>query len=244
MGGQNGDFAMRVKSLGLRHQPSVLHRSLVVARSLWCAVAIVLCLTGLARAEAPVAQCPVFEHPGRTARIAQWIIEWRASEAAGFPDVALHVSSFRKLTHGGRFSCLVVQCIANDTSVYLETNGGVAAGADRRVAVTYKVDDRPRSMRSFPSSSDGLALGLWRTPNAVSFAKELLGGRILHVSLSSHAATAMRGDFEIAGFDDAIKSAGGECRFVAAASQRIGKISAATLRVLESRLSASLARHD
>lgn len=172
---------------------------------LWCCIAIALSAPDPARA-ASVAECPVFTRPERTAEFDRWTVEWRKQPG----DVALHISATPNGARRKGFTCLVIQCVGGMAGVYIETGGRIAATTNRRVALTYRVDGGPRSKRVFSSSSDGLALGLWRAPDAVSFVAALRGGRTLQISPISHSAPFST-DFKIEGLGGAIGATGSSC---------------------------------
>ena len=171
---------------------------------LWFCIAIALYVSGPARATT-VADCPVFSRPERTAQFDRWTVEWRKQPG----DVALHISASPNGARRNGFTCLVIQCVGGVAGVYIETGGRIAATTNRRVTLTYRVDGGPRSKRVFSSSSDGLALGLWRAPDAVSFVAALRGGATLQISRTSHTSSPT--DFKIEGLDKAIDAAGDSC---------------------------------
>ena len=175
-----------------------------------------LCSIIVDSAEAAADRCSVFPHPEHTNRIAHWIIERQTSDTAKSPDVALHVSASRagaSARRDGRISCLVIQCIEQETSVYIEGNGKPMDFAGRVAALTYSADGKTRSTRSFLSSSDSRAIGLWNGPDAISFVKELHGGTNLHVEAKPAGSPGYKADFKIDRLDEAIAAAQSACHW-------------------------------
>jgi type VI secretion system protein VasI len=162
-------------------------------------------------AAAGAGRCTVFDHSERKTHVSQWIVERETSQIDGSPNIAIHVTS--QHGEGSHFSCLMIQCIEHKTSVYVEMTDNGTNSISRVTALTYKIDDKPWSKRSFVSSSDGLALGLWDGQSALPFINELAGGKDLRVQISAPSASATETDFKISAIDKAIEPVRSACHW-------------------------------
>jgi type VI secretion system protein VasI len=116
-------------------------------------------------------------------------------------------------TVADRFEDDALDFIEQGTSVYIERNGKPMDFAGRVAALTYSADGKTRSTRSFLSSSDSRAIGLWNGPDAISFVNELHGGTTLRVEAKPAGSPGYKSDFKIDRLDEAIAAAQSACHW-------------------------------
>jgi Type VI secretion system VasI, EvfG, VC_A0118 len=197
-----------------RHPISPLESTMTIAYrvAIWNVVLTLVCSLLSGSTEAASDLCTVFPHSEHTTGISRWVIERQASAVGNNLNTALHVTASGTSTHrGDQFTCLVIQCVEGETDVYVEGNGKLMRFSGRSATVTYKIAGRSQSTRRFTSSNDGLAIGLWNSPGAVIFIKDIRGATKLHIEAKPSGSRTIMADFQLGHLDAAIRAAHSTC---------------------------------
>lgn len=107
---------------------------------------------------------------------------------------------------------LRVRCIANVTSVSLDTGCYMASGQHRSDGdVSMQFDTGEARVARMTAGADGRSLGLWSGEAAIPFVRALLGKSALTVRMTPYADDPISAVFDLRGIDAAIKPARTAC---------------------------------
>jgi type VI secretion system protein VasI len=98
---------------------------------------------------------------------------------------------------------LMIVCREKKTDLYITFGGEFMASIENYGQVTFRVDKRPAFQKNLTESTDHKALGLWGA-NAIPFIKGLYGGSTLFVRATPYNESAVTGEFNISGVQDAL----------------------------------------
>jgi type VI secretion system protein VasI len=107
---------------------------------------------------------------------------------------------------------LRIRCLANVTSVLLETGCYMASGATRSDGdVTVQIDSSETRVARMTAGPDGKSLGIWSGDRAIPFVRTLLGKSALSVRMTPHSDEPVSAVFDLRGIDTAIAPARTAC---------------------------------
>lgn len=153
-------------------------------------------------------------HPPQT-ETGLWRLESTPSVIAGRTDHSISLASQSVIQC--RFAeprpvQLRIRCIANVTSVSLETGCYMASAQYRDDGdVSIQLDDGEARRIRMSSGADGRSLGLWSGTAAIPLVRELLGKSALSVRMTPYADDPVSAVFDLRGIDQAISAARTEC---------------------------------
>ena len=108
---------------------------------------------------------------------------------------------------------LWISCREKKTDLYFTFGGHFMSSVNGAGALTYRVDKKAAQKKEFTESNNHQALGLWSGPTSIPFIKEMFGGSTLFVRAVPYNESAVTGDFNISGIEDAIKPLREACRW-------------------------------
>ena len=118
----------------------------------------------------------------------------------------------------GRFSrqvtpSLIIRCMENVTSVYLEFDGLFMSDNQGYGRVTFRVNKNPAFEKEMSASTNNKALGLWSGGSSIPFIKQLLDGETLVVRATPYNESARTMEFSIKGISNAVAPVRKECKW-------------------------------
>lgn len=99
---------------------------------------------------------------------------------------------------------LVLRCLENTTSMYINFGGHFMADIQNYGRVTFRVDKRKAVVKSMVASTDSQALGFWYGNSSIPFIKTLFGGSTLLIQATPFNESAVTFEIDIRGVEDAI----------------------------------------
>lgn len=106
---------------------------------------------------------------------------------------------------------LWVRCMEDTTAIFISGDCHLASGFQGYGDVTWRTDEDKPTTRSFDTSTDSQALGLWSGGRAIPAVKELFGKERLVVRFTPFSMSPVEATFDIAGLEEAIKPLREEC---------------------------------
>lgn len=144
-----------------------------------------------------------------------WRMQSAPSAIAGRTDHTLSLAS------QGTIQCrwaeprpvqLRIRCIANITSVALETGCNMASGPSSSDGdVSVQLDSGTARMARMTAGADGRSLGLWSGTASIPFVRDLIGKSALTVRMTPYLEETVSAVFDLRGIDEAIKPARAAC---------------------------------
>lgn len=113
--------------------------------------------------------------------------------------------SFRgRFRSGEAHATMYIRCQENTTSLYIVMGGHHLADIQNYGRVTYRIDSDPAQHRSFTSSTDSQALGLWSGGNSIPFIRQMFGADNVLVQITPFSESSITVDFPVSGLEEAI----------------------------------------
>ncbi len=136
-----------------------------------------------------------------------WIVTEEKSKIDDSTNVLLNLNSTQQIQNQYGTSAylqIVIPCREKKTDFYIIFGGHFMASIESYGMVTFRVDKRPAIQKGLIESTDHKALGLWGGANSIPFIKALFGGSTLFVRATPYNESAVSGEFNITGLQDAI----------------------------------------
>lgn len=166
------------------------------------------CFDRIAASEQKAADTQAAQELAASETPANWNVSISQSKIDDSKTVILTTDA--KETVAGMFNraarpWLVLRCLRNTTSAYINFDGLHMADIQGYGRVTFRVDKQKAFTRSANVSTDNKALGFWNGGSAIPFIKQLFGGSTLLIQATPFSESAVTFSMNIQGLEDAIK---------------------------------------
>lgn len=147
--------------------------------------------------------------------VGNWTVRTDKSEFKDTTDVFLTLQSDEPVNcsqfGSPEKAMLVLRCMENTTTFYLNTNCHLTSGHGDYGRIEYRVDETKAKSRNFTESTNNKSLGLWNGGRSFPFVKELLGADKLLMRFTAYGQSPTTARFSISGLDEAIEPLRSEC---------------------------------
>lgn len=151
---------------------------------------------------------PKFDDDGRQIT-KNWSLLTRKSKMTDDTNIFLSVESNETAQCNFNTSnekvTLVLRCLENTTTAYIQTPCHVASGFQGYGNVTYRVDKNTSKTKQFAASTSNDALGLWSYRKSRPFIDEIFGGKSLLMRFTPFGESAHEVSFDITGIEEEIQ---------------------------------------
>lgn len=153
------------------------------------------------------AETNYFRPSQRIIESGDWIIQRTTSKIDDSTNVFLRLPSYDQTNcryKRGNHN-INIACRENKTSLWITFSNCFMSDNSGRGRVTYRIDTNPASTISMRESTDHMALGLWSGGTSIRFIKSLLGHNKLLIRATPFSESAVTGEYNITGLDEAIR---------------------------------------
>ena len=131
-----------------------------------------------------------------------------SSIRSGQNGPAARISGVIDDSHGTRLARLVVSCVDDSTSVFMNADYLVFGGDIARVA--YTIDGGPVQRAHWIVCAGDLCAGLWNGAGT-PFVRSFLDAAVLNMTFTRHFGEPIRATFPVHGAREALKEVGRQC---------------------------------
>ncbi|QDC11359.1 hypothetical protein FHY55_19910 [Oceanicola sp. D3] len=145
------------------------------------------------------------DKPGDTG---SWLVSQSESQFDDTPLIVLRLESrdvVRGKYNGTATPSLILRCMENTTSMFINPGGHFLSDIQGYGKVTYRIDDLKAASWRMSASTDNEVLGLWSGSKSIPQIKKLIQGNSLLVRLTPYNESALEFGFDLAGLNEAIK---------------------------------------
>jgi type VI secretion system protein VasI len=136
-----------------------------------------------------------------------WTITEEKSKIDDTTNVFMALKSMQPIQNqygASAYLDMSIMCREKKTDFYIIFGGHFMSNIESYGSVTFRVDKQPAVQKRLVESTDHKALGLWGGANSIPFVKGLYGGATLFVRATPYNESAISGEFNITGLEDAI----------------------------------------